>query len=81
MGALQNSAIERPEKIFDVELVVFGTLTQGAVKRTVKVLAQTGSGARRICKSRYRRIEIKSTREVAAFGKYPFPDLFSAEAA
>jgi hypothetical protein len=67
MGALlQNSAIERPVRIFDVEMVVFGTIRRSAQKRTIKVLAQTAAGARRICKWRYRRIEIKSAREVIA---------------
>jgi hypothetical protein len=81
VSLLQNTAIERPEKVFDVELIVFGTLTQSAVKRTIKVLAQTGSGAKRICKSRYRRIEIKSAREAGAALTHPVPDLFSAQPA
>jgi hypothetical protein len=63
MFPLQNPAIERQEKTFYVELVVFGTLTGTAVRRTMTVLAQTARGAKRICKSRYRRIEIKSVRE------------------
>ncbi|RZI42199.1 hypothetical protein EGT07_13320 [Herbaspirillum sp. HC18] len=62
-GPLQNTAIERPEKTFDVEMVMFGTIMGPAVRRTIKVLAQTCKGARRICRSRYRRVEIKSARE------------------
>jgi hypothetical protein len=61
MSMLQNTAIERPEKMFYVELVIFGTVTRSAVRRTIGVLAQTAKGAKRICKSRYRRCEIKST--------------------
>lgn len=75
MVPLQNTAIERPEKVFDVEVVVFGTLTRPAMKRTIKVLAQTGKGARRICQSRYRRSEIKGTKE--AVERQKSLDLFS----
>jgi hypothetical protein len=65
MAPLQNSAIEFPAKLFNVEMVVLGTLrTYGAIKRTVPVLAQTAKGARRICRARYQRSEIKSVREV-----------------
>jgi hypothetical protein len=64
-GLLQNAAIERPERLFDVELVLFGTITRPAIKRIVKVLAQTERGAKRICRSRYQRFEIKDTREVS----------------
>lgn len=63
VAPLQNPAIERPEKMFYVDLVIFGTLTRAAVRRTLSVLAQTAKGAKRICKSRYRRSEIKNTRE------------------
>lgn len=63
MAPLQNTAIELPEKMFYVELVVFGTLTRGSVRRTIAVLAQTARGARRICKWRYRRSEVKGLRE------------------
>jgi hypothetical protein len=61
MVPLQNSAIEPPEALFEVELVVFGTLNRGAVRRTISVLAQTARGARRICQSRYGRVEVKRT--------------------
>jgi len=63
MAPLQNCAIERPERMFYVELVVFGTLTHNAARRTIAVLAQTARGARRICKWRYRRSEVKGLRE------------------
>jgi hypothetical protein len=63
MAPLQNMAIERPEKMFYVELVIFGTITHSAARRTIGVLAQTAAGAKRICKWRYRRSEVKSTRE------------------
>ena len=63
MTLLQNVDVERPDKIFHVDLVLFGTLTRAAVVRTVKVLAQTEKGVRKICKSRYRRSEIRSVRE------------------
>ena len=59
MVLLQNSAIESPESLFEVELVVFGTLQHDAVRRTINVLAQTARGARRICLSRYGRAEVK----------------------
>lgn len=59
MSPLQNSAVEVPEKFFYVELVIFGTITHAAVRRTIGVLAQTTRGAKRICKARYRRSEIK----------------------
>lgn len=63
MCPLQNSAIERPEKMYYVEIVIFGSTTRNAVRRTISVLAQTARGAQRICKWRYRRSEIKATRE------------------
>lgn len=81
MGPIQNAAIERPEKIFDVEMVVFGTSTREAVRRTVKVLAQTGAGARRICRSRYRRIEIRSARPAVQAERCPILDLFAPDPA
>jgi hypothetical protein len=65
MTLLQNTTVERPDKMFYVELVMFGTLTRAAMRRTVKVLAQTEKGARKICKAYYRRSEIKGAREVA----------------
>ena len=64
MAPLQNVAIEYPEKLFNVELVLFGSLCNSAVRRNIPVLAQTSRGAKKICKSRYRRSEIKSTCEV-----------------
>ena len=67
MAPLQNTAIERPEKMFYVELVIFGTITRSAIRRTIGVLAQTAKGAKRVCKLRYRRSEIKSTREAIEF--------------
>jgi hypothetical protein len=64
MTMLINSAIEPPVKTFEVELIVFGTMTRAATRRVVRVLAQTGKGARRICRLRYRRGEIGSAREI-----------------
>lgn len=64
MAPLQNSAIEYPAKLFNVEMVVLGTSrTHGAIKRTVPVLAQTAKGARRICKARYQCNGILTARE------------------
>lgn len=68
MAPLQNPAIEFPERLFEVEAVVFGTLTRCAVRRTITVLARTVKGAKRICKSRYRRVEIKGARVAAQRG-------------
>jgi hypothetical protein len=68
MAPLQNPAIEFPERLFVVETVVFGTLTRSAVRRTITVLARTVKGAKRICKSRYRRVEIKSAKAAAQLG-------------
>lgn len=76
MAPLQNPAIERPERTFDVELVIFGTHTRCAVKRIVKVLAQTSKGAKKICKWRYRRSEIKGARPVLEHYMLAEPDLF-----
>ncbi len=73
MPLLQNTAIERPEKMFYVELVTFGTITHSAVLHTIGVLAQTAKGAKRICKWRYRRCEVKSTREAIEFRHPLFP--------
>lgn len=67
MVPLQNNAIERPDKVFFVELVLFGNFTSEAVRRTVSVLAQTAAGAKRICRWRYRDSEIKSARKAGAF--------------
>jgi hypothetical protein len=52
-----------------VELVVFGTVTRCAVRRTIIVLARTIKGAKRICKSRYRRIAIAHARPAAQEGR------------
>jgi hypothetical protein len=66
MAPLQNSAIESPERLFQVEFVVTGMAQRlSAVTRTIQVLAQTAKGARRICKARYRHSEIKSAREAS----------------
>ena len=79
MAPLQNSAVERPEKIFYVEVVIFGTITHAAVQRTIGVLAQTGKGAKKICKSRYRRSEVKIAREAVEHRHSLFPlDFWSA---
>jgi hypothetical protein len=64
MSPLRNPAIERPQVLFEVELVVFGTLISSASRCSVSVLAETARGARRICLSHYRRAEVKRTREV-----------------
>lgn len=66
MMPLQNLAIVRPEKTFNIELVLFGTLTRAAGRRTIQVLAQTAKGAKKICKARYKRSEIKSACEAAS---------------
>lgn len=63
MAPLQNSAIERPEALFEVDLVIFGTLYSNAARRSISVLAETARGARRICLSHYRRAEVKRTRK------------------
>lgn len=53
MQTLVNQAVEPPEREFVVEFVAFGTTTRAAVKRTVKVLAKTRAGAKRIVRARY----------------------------
>lgn len=63
MSPLQNPVIERPEILFEVDLVVFGTLISSASRRSVSVLAETARGARRICLLHYRRAEVKRTRK------------------
>lgn len=68
MAPLQNSAIERPVALFEIELVVFGTMSREAARLTVNVLAETARGARRICLSRYGRAEVKSTRKTRGEG-------------
>jgi hypothetical protein len=59
MAAIYNAAIELPETVFEITLVVFGTLTRNAIRRTISVLAQTPKGAKKICKLRYRRSAIE----------------------
>ncbi|WP_147375926.1 hypothetical protein [Noviherbaspirillum cavernae] len=76
MKPLHNAAIERPESLFNVELVMFGSLTRAAAVRTIRVMAQTKDGARKICKAYYRRAEVRNaTRATAVSG---MTDLFSA---
>lgn len=79
MILLQNSAIEPPEALFEVELVVFGTINRCAVRRTVNVLAQTTRGAKRICLSRYGRAEIKRTQKAGKTQAAETPDMFGEE--
>lgn len=79
MAPLQNSAIEPPDALFEVELVIFGTLHRNAVRRTISVLAQTARGARRICLSRYGRAEIKNTHKAASAHAGRTRDLFGDE--
>jgi hypothetical protein len=76
---LQNSAIEPPEALFEVELVVFGTLNRGAVRRTISVLAQTARGAKRICLSRYGRVEVKRTHKAGHMQAAVTRDMFGDE--
>jgi hypothetical protein len=70
---LQNSAIDFPERLFEVEFVVVGTATRSTARRTIKVLASTLKGARRVCKSRYMNGMIIAARpcEEQAFGCLP----------
>lgn len=71
MAPLQNSAIERPESLYEVDLVIFGTISSSAARHSVSVLAETARGARRICLSHYRRAEIRRTRRTgAASGRF-----------
>jgi hypothetical protein len=79
MAMLQNSAIEYPEKTFEVRLIVFGPTGGAEASRTIKVLAQTVKGAKRICKSRYRRSEIKSVSVDAEVRGYTDSCLFSID--
>ncbi|MEN3293738.1 MAG: hypothetical protein V7642_2991 [Burkholderiales bacterium] len=76
MAPLQNSMIERPERVFEIEMVVFGTVDRLATIRTIKVLAQTAQGARRICRSRYGRCEIRGARVIKTKPAPACPDLF-----
>lgn len=78
MAPLQNSFVEKPEKVFEVTLVVFGTLTRSAFTRTIKVFAQTSKGAKKICQSRYRRSEITSAKEVVEARRYAEQNLFAS---
>lgn len=64
MAPLQNSSIERPERLYEIDMVVFGNVDRQAMPRTIRVLAQTAQGARRICKARYRRCEIRSAHAI-----------------
>jgi hypothetical protein len=70
---LQNSAIDFPERLFEVEFVIVGTATRSTARRTIKVLASTLKGARRVCKSRYMHGMIIAARpcEEPAFGCVP----------
>ena len=78
MAPLQNASIERPERVFEITLVFFGTVDRMATLRTIRVLAQTPQGARRICRSRYCRCEIRSTRAVKTQAAGSCLDLFAA---
>jgi hypothetical protein len=78
MGPLHNFLIERPERMFEIDMVVFGSVERLATKRTIRVLAQTAQGARRICKSRYRRCEIRSARALKELPAETCLDLFAA---
>ncbi len=78
MAPLQNSSIERPERVYEIDMVVFGTVDRLATLRTIRVLAQTSQGARRICRSRYRRCEIRSARVVREQAVMRSLDLFGA---
>lgn len=73
MTLLQNTAIERPEKMFYVELVTSGTFAYSTTRRTISVLAQTSKGAKKICKWRYQHSEVKSTREAIEIPHPLFP--------
>lgn len=55
MRALCNSAIEPGTHLFEVALVLFGTMNRPATRRVVKVLASTANGAKRIVHARYPR--------------------------
>jgi hypothetical protein len=81
MILLQNASIERPERVYEIDMVVFGTLNRLAMQRTIKVLAQTAQGARRICRSRYSRCEIRSTRAIKTQPAWTCLELFAATGA
>ena len=63
MRALCNSAIEPGTNVFDISLVLFGTVSRPATRRIVKVLASSANGAKRIVRSFYPR---SSSYEVVA---------------
>lgn len=79
MALLQDASIERPERVYEIDMVVFGTIHRLATQRTIRVLAQTAQGARRICRSRYRRCEIRSTRAVKTQPQGTCLDLFASQ--
>ena len=76
MAPLQNTAIERPEKMFYVDLVISATFAHSPAQRTISVLAQTAKGAKKICKWRYQHSEVKSTREAIKLSHPLFPFSF-----
>jgi hypothetical protein len=78
MVPLQNSTIERPERVFEIDMVVFGTLHTMATLRRITVLAETPRGARRICKSCYGRCEIRRTRVLKGQSAASKSELFIA---
>ena len=55
MRALMNLAIEPALKLFEVSTLVVITPSQQAVKRVLKVMADTPMGAVRIVRDRYPR--------------------------
>lgn len=81
MAPLQNASIERPERIYEIDMVFFGTVDRVAARRVIRVLAQTAQGARRICRAHYRRCEILSARAVREQPVTASLDLFDAQCA
>lgn len=76
MAPIHNVAVERPEMAFEVDLIIFGSVSRNAVRRTISVLAQTAKGARKICKMRYRRSEVKRVRAgTLSFAEFFYPSL------
>ena len=55
MYTLSNSSIEPPRSLFQISLIQFGTVKRPATRCTVKVLATTAQGAKRIIRARYPR--------------------------
>lgn len=55
MYTLSNSSIEPPRSLFQISLIQFGTMNRPATRCTVKVLATTAQGAKRIVRARYPR--------------------------